>query len=352
MARFIPFALAGSLLLLPLSARAQWALNGNPVSTVANSENFASAVPDGSGGAFILWEDYRTGSPSDIYLQRIDVNGVPQWSANGVAVCTAAFNQKYPVMIADGSGGVIVAWDDDRLSAANKDIYAQHVNGSGVVQWTPNGVALCTAANHQQYPHIVSDEAGGAIVSWNDDRSAVNTYHVYAQRVNAVGAPQWTANGVAVQTSTMGGDQVLIPDGAGGALLAFMGGTGDVSAQRLNASGVAQWTANGVALCVAANAQAYVQLVTDGAGGAIVGWSDARTGTIDIYARRVTAAGVPQWTANGVALCTAANDQFLTAITSNSAGGAILAWEDRRNGSTATYTDIYAQQVTSSGAAS
>jgi hypothetical protein len=352
MARWVSVLLTSFLLLSPLSARAEWALNGNPVSVAANSENFASAVPDGSFGAFILWEDYRTGSSSDLYLQRINVYGLPLWPANGIPVSTAVLNQKYPVMIADGAGGVIVAWDDDRASMFNKDIYAQRVNGAGVVQWTSNGVALCTAANHQQYPHIVSDGAGGAIVSWTDDRALVNSNHTYAQRINATGSPQWTADGVAIQTATSGGEQNMISDSAGGAIVAFMGGTGDVSVQRLNATGVVQWTTNGVSLCVAANAQWYIQIVTDGAGGAIVGWSDARTGTHDIYARRVTAAGVPQWTANGVALCTAANDQFLTAMTAGASGSAITAWEDRRNGNSATYYDIYTQRVTSSGTAS
>ena len=61
----------------------------------------------------------------------------------------------------------------------------------------------------------------------------------------------------------------------------------------------------------------------------------------DIYAQRVNAAGSPQWTADGVALCTAANDQRDPTIVSDGAGGAIVTWDDRRNGG----YDIYAQHV-------
>src|SRR5262249_34089539 len=64
-----------------------------------------------------------------------------------------------------------------------------------------------------------------------------------------------------------------------------------------------------VGLCTAANDQLYPTIVSDGAGGAIVTWYDNRNGASDIYAQRVSAAGAPQWTANGVALCTAANIQ-------------------------------------------
>ena len=92
-----------------------------------------------------------------------------------------------------------------------------------------------------------------------------------------------------------------------------------------------------VPLCTAANQQYSSTIVSDGAGGAIVTWYDIRSGNYDIYAQRVNAAGVPQWTANGVALCTAANNQYSPTIVSDGAGGAIVTWYDYRSG---TYADI------------
>lgn len=44
---------------------------------------------------------------------------------------------------------------------------------------TPN----CTAANDQTYPTIVSDGAGGAIITWTDLRSSND--RIYVQRVHA-----------------------------------------------------------------------------------------------------------------------------------------------------------------------
>ena len=40
-------------------------------------------------------------------------------------------------------------------------------------------VALCIIGNNQYNPTIVSDGAGGAIVTWQDQRSAT-TYDIYA----------------------------------------------------------------------------------------------------------------------------------------------------------------------------
>ena len=115
--------------------------------------------------------------------------GVPQWTADGVALCAAANSKYNPTIVSDGAGGAIVTWNDYR--SGNFDIYAQRVSAAGVPQWTADGVALCTAANSKNNPTIVSDGAGGAIVTWEDQRNG--NYDIYAQRVNAAGVPQWTA---------------------------------------------------------------------------------------------------------------------------------------------------------------
>jgi predicted lipoprotein with Yx(FWY)xxD motif len=208
-----------------------------------------------------------------------------------VALCTRTGDQDSPTIISDGAGGAIVTWYDYRSGAP--DIYAQRVNSKGAVLWTTDGVPLCTAANYQTLPTIVSDDAGGAIVTWGDVRSGNS--HIYAQRVNASGVVQWTANGVALCTAM--GDQwvpTIVPDGAGGAIVTWYdvrSGNSDIYAQRVSALGVVQWAANGVPLCTATGDQSYPQIISDGAGGAIITWMDDRSGNSDIYALRIDANG-------------------------------------------------------------
>ncbi|MDH3198612.1 MAG: hypothetical protein OEO21_10270, partial [Candidatus Krumholzibacteria bacterium] len=345
-------ALVFSILLAPIGARAQWQLDGVPLSTAASSQYNPTIVSDGSGGAIVTWYDYRSGTNYDIYAQRLDASGVAQWTADGVALCSAADDQSDPTIVSDGSGGAIVTWHD-RRSGTNYDIYAQRLDASGVAQWAANGVALCSAADHQQVPTIVADGSGGAIVTWYDYRSGTNS-DIYARRVNASGVAQWTANGVALCTAANAQlYPTIVSDGSGGAIVTWhdyrSGTNDDIYARRVNASGVAQWTANGVALCSAANNQLYPAIVSDGSGGAIVTWYDLRSGTnYDIYARRVDASGVAQWTADGVALCSAVNAQLSPAIVSDGSGGAIVTWHDYRSG---TNYDIYARRVNASGVA-
>ena len=126
------------------------------------------------------------------------------WVEDGTALCTATASQINPTIALDGSGGAIVTWWDYR-SGSNTDVYVQRVNASGAVQWTANGVVLCTATENQQYPTIVSDGSGGAIVTWQDYRSGSN-YDIYAQSINARGRPGFLGPTI-VAVTDIPGDQ-------------------------------------------------------------------------------------------------------------------------------------------------
>ena len=324
-----------------------WPASGQGVCTAPGSQSYPAMIPDGAGGAIVVWHDAR-GGLYDIYAQRISATGVPQWTANGVPLCMAADNQLSPSIVSDGVGGAIVTWHD--LRSGIWDVYAQRINSTGVPQWTANGVALCTASDIQGDPELASDGAGGAIVTWEDHRS-LTSFDIYAQRVNAAGSPQWLSDGVGVCT---GADEQLRPhivsDGAGGAIIVWRdrrnGVDYDVYSQRVNAAGTALWSVGGQAVCTAPSDQVEPAITSDGATGAIVSWMDVRGADYDIYAQRLGPTGAPQWTVNGIGLCTAPFEQDYPSIGSDGAGGAIVAWNDYRGGG---QPDIYAQRVLASG---
>ena len=334
----------------PMTAQAAWTQNGVPLCFSGNDQNRPIVASDGAGGAIVTWYDFRSGN-ADIYVQRADAFGNPLWTANGVALCVLTSDQRNSRIVSDGTGGAIVTWEDGR-NGADYDLYAQRVNASGVTQWGNNGVALCTAAEGFYFPMtptIVSDGAGGAIVAWRDTRSG--DYDIYAQRVNAAGVAQWTANGVLLCTAVnYQTDQAITSDGAGGAIVTWQDDrnvfVSDIYAQRVNASGALQWTAQGAAVCTAVSYQVYPTIVSDAAGGGVITWQDKRNGDWDIYAQAVNASGVQLWTANGVALCNAISSQASPMIASDGAGGAIVAWQDDRS---AAGWDIYAQRVSDNG---
>jgi flagellar hook capping protein FlgD len=358
-----------SVSLIPRLAFADWPTLGRVVETAIKNQERPRATTDGADGAIVVWQDAR--SPRvNVFVRRVLASGEldPAWPVDGRALLTdstsqdTAFDgQQLPVIISDGTGGAIVAWQDGRSLASGLDIFAQHVLASGVVDpaWPANGRALCTVRGDQDNPTIASDGAGGAIVTWMDGRSGVTDVDIFAQHVLASGVvdPNWTAGGVALCTAPAQQDfPNIVSDGSGGAIVTwhdFRPGTTsiDIYAQHVKSSGVVDpaWPVNGRALTLAAGAQLNPTIVSDGVHGAIVSWEDSRAGESHIFAQRVLGSGtiVPGWPVDGLAVCTAPVEQVRPQIAGDGASGAIVTWLDARNGQN---HNPFAQHVLGSGA--
>jgi hypothetical protein len=107
-----------------------------PVCTAPGSQGGeqVAAIPDGAGGMFEVWSDFRNASTSgsDLYAQHVLSSGTvdPVWPVNGAPVVTAPGDQGNPVIATDHSGGMIIAWAPPRGGAG---IRAQHLLGDGTV---------------------------------------------------------------------------------------------------------------------------------------------------------------------------------------------------------------------------
>lgn len=320
-----------------------WPAGGAVVSAAAGNQWQVRAAPDAAGGAYLVWEDERAGAAAvDVYAHRLIASGPdPAWPASGLGVCTATNAQRTPEAIADGAGGMLVAWYDGRGGV--NDIYAQKLGAGGVPAWAANGVPVCAAAGQQFYPRPAADGTGGAFVVWLDWRNSGTTgYDIFAQHLRANGTldPTWPATGAPV--STLAGDQAtphIVADGAGGALVAWVHGAStqaDLYATRLGTTGAVDpaWSAaypSGFPLCTAADQQAGPTLSPDGAGGAIATWADFRSGGYDLYALRVRTSVPPSsgWPANGLAVCAMPGWQVSHTAVPTPAGDVIVVWDDQ-----------------------
>ena len=325
---------------------AAWQTNGVVVCNAAGYQYEVATVSDGSGGIIAAWTDYRNGSNFDIYAQRISYTGEMLWTANGVAVCTAAQSQQLSQIVSDGAGGAIVVWRDQR--SGSSDIYAQRISSSGTAMWTANGVAVCTAIYGQENHAVASDGAGGAIVAWEDWRADGN---IYAQRVSAAGATLWDANGIVVCNSPQTQyDPHITTDGEGGAIVAWFddngGGLMDIYAQRISASGIPLWDSNGTIVCANSATQYLALPVTDGVGGAIIVWVDRRDSKTTCYAQRMTPGGVPRWTVDGVPISGANYNNVSPRVIPDGTGGAFVSLMNEQYIGT---VNLYAQRVDSTG---
>ena len=323
-----------------------WSSDGEEICSGSVEGNYIGMVPDGSSGAIVTWSDNR-GTDLDIYSQWIDMDGVEQWMAEGAVVCSASNDQLEPWIESDGTGGAIISWQDLR-SGVYGDIYAQRINSSGVGQWGADGEIVCDAVFDQTNHAIHEDGSGGAIMVWLDYRlMEFDFYEIYVQKMDGAGVAQWTGNGEIIcdYYKNLQDNIDHIADGEGGAIAVWVETMGGLLAQRVDSLGIRQWTDTGVMLCPGDWRQDQPQIISTSEGGAIITWQDRRNGYNDIYVQKIDAYGVEQWTANGVEVCTDAEDQRRPKIISDGTGGAIISWQDYRNGN----ADIYAQRVDVNG---
>jgi hypothetical protein len=330
----------------------QWTADGITVASLKGDQIKPVICPDGNGGAFISWID--ASSSDGIYAQRIDASGTIQYSSSGVEICSPRTGNKNVRIVYDNSGYAIIAWEDTRNGTA--DIYAQRIGGSGKkggIQWSVDGIAVCAESNEQRAPRLTMDvDFANVIITWEDARNSkkATIYDIYCQKVDLSGTDQWTTNGVAICNGV--NDQLLpsiVSDDSGGAIIAWHDIRGlnyDLYAQRIDATGTVMWSVDGIGVSGAAGNQMFAEITSDEAHGAIVTWIDTRaTGGTHVYAQRIHSSGTPMWTTNGVAICTSGGGRSNPMIISNQSGGAIIAWSDMRG----TNYDIYAQNISSAG---
>jgi hypothetical protein len=326
-------------------------------------------IPDGAGGAYYVSYDVLQGHP-DMSVQRIDSNGNPLWSANGLRVSSSTKSKYGPAIISDGFGGAIVLWTEDNntMEYDDNNIRAQRISSAGELLWGSAGIDITTGGSVAE-PVIIPDGSGGAVVGWY----SVVDYKLYVQRVSASGAFLWTKPGVRVSQAAEGqANLAMAEDGSGGAYMAWtMGQWWAIYGQHINGDGVPLWESDGKRLSTGERYSLGANVVSDGAGGGIFAWHDLRNYLLypednsinrnDIYAVRLNSEGQHLWNSTGVPV--ASGFQAMPARISPSGGpvklnmvgdgqgGAIMTWLDLRNRETTVHGkwDIYAQRLNSAG---
>lgn len=363
--------------------------DGIRVSQRAGTEVYHQMATNGSD-IFIAWEGAPGGARvnTDIFMTRIDgVTGVKKWG--DIGVCVADGDQYEPQLCLDGSGeGYYVTWTDYR--SGNADVWAARITQEGQVawekrignggplriitsgnsaiivgyrvwkidsmgnfQWDSAGVPIADVANNQA---AVSDRRNGVIVLF-----AGNALALSVQRIDSAGIIQWGSNGVVLQTWPLGKTSLsnvleesilgFSEDGFGGCLISsYRGMPTKHQVYRVDSSGtnrwplgVVVWTSPGEGIgCSTASDITY-----DNLGGCMTTWSvsdSLRGDGGNIVVQRVDTEGEVRFEQNGVSLCSGAGTQINPVIIGVS-GGAVVCWEDNRNGD----TDIYAQLIDTLG---
>lgn len=113
-----------------------------PALALLSAQPAVAALP---GDPSVGWDDGSALRSGDTYAQPVLASGVVSaaWGLDGRAVSTAASNPFSSRLIADGAGGAIISWYDER-PLSSRDIYVQWVQSNsalgGVVVDVPEGL--------------------------------------------------------------------------------------------------------------------------------------------------------------------------------------------------------------------
>jgi hypothetical protein len=314
-------------------AAASWKYGGVPICTEVNSQQSPDICSDGSNGAIMAWQDYRSATPR-IYVQKINSDGDTQWTSSGVLVVESS-GVGNPSICSDGAGGAIIAW---RTAST---IMVRRITSAGTFSYTAKTVA--SGIDQTNDPIIKSDYASGGIITWSEIRSTV--WRLRVQRVNSVGTMLWTANGVEVTTNDFIYGYSLVTNSSADSFVGWYDGeTGNYNthAQKLDSSGSVQWTAGGIGVGTQSYGEVGIEICLDSNNGIFATYYGGSTAQ-NVYLKRINTAGSISWS---VTVASSSNDENQPKIVADGSGGAVLAWYEIIS---SVEDHIMAQRVDSSG---
>jgi hypothetical protein len=331
----------------------------------------ARAIPDGSGGLFVLWNDQRNmpctqsclGDPCQLFLQRFSPSGsiATGWPALGVDVGSAltgmiswpfgwrdSWVSLNPTIVSDGAGGALIAWTEG-LGHYNftplPGVHVQRVSGAGARLWGEHGVVVCALPiGAPAYPFVASDENGGAFVAWQDERDSVAGSRIYLQHVSSTGQTLMESNGRKLDSVSAAAERLpqLVRLPSGGLMVVRESGGSCVvnslvvSVEADGASGLGAkraLIANGTVITNTALPEGSVSVLRAPGGGAWVSWTDVRDPENQaIYLQRLLNDGsaAANWPATGLAIGGGPLPSIsIPMLAEDGLNGAYVAWRDQ-----------------------
>lgn len=274
-----------------------------------------------------------------------------EWIDNGTPICTDPSVQELNYIIPDDEGGAFIMWRDRRDGFYS--YYIQKITADGDVLWTTDGIPVCPYACRWKAVVAITDHDGGIIVTFLHREDVALTASAGDRPIYRDDMDELLRNNV----FSGGGSEYDVYRNEKFALktAGFSRGFSDpltspasddnIYAQKIDRDGLIQWADTGIAVCRAPGNQWRHLAYPDGEGGAIIVWDDYRDGNWDIYAQRIDADGNIIWQEDGVPVCTTPENQAYSRITTDGMGGAVISWKDFRDEN----NHVYLQRIDSDG---
>jgi len=333
---------------------AQWSTDpASPQSLGSGIQAQLAATSD--GGVYVAW--LSDGNNYQVYLQRLNSSGEPQWDDNGMVVSNndnATWIAVYHLNLAVDSEDNAIITTVDQRAGDTWEVYAYKIAPDGSMLWGVDGVALTASSESNMSPRLTVLPDNSVVVTWTHDNNSV-----LLQRISSTGALLWDT-GILIEDDDAIG--VLSPKpivtAEGDVLIQWIRQSGaypwapdsELYLQKYDLNGNSQWINP---LVVVGPVQFPMgnwlqQSVADAENGSFSGWTEMSGNVQNAGVQHITGFGALSWT-GGVDLSTnSSNFRISPQLAVAEDTQALMAVWGEANG-IQTQRGIYAQRLDNSG---
>lgn len=323
------------------------------INSYTTGRQLRPAVAMDSAGDFVtVWiSDFQDGSNTGIFARRYSAAGTAEGSEFKVNTYTAGF-QVNPAVAMDSNGNFVITWQSDGQDGGG--IYAQRYNALGAPQGSEFKVNS-SPNRGQNNPEIAMDAAGDFAITWNSYGQDGSGNGVYARRYGASGAAQGAEFLVNIYTTGSQDAPTIAMDHNGDFVIAWTGLGPDSSTnngiylQRYGTAGNPTGSQFHINTSTTINQQSP-SVAMDATGDFVVTWYNAnQDGSGNgVFAQRFSSAG----TSNGAIFQVntyTTNNQSEPSVSMDANGDFVVTWRSNDQGGSGY--GIYAQRYDAAGSA-
>ncbi|MEP7263172.1 MAG: T9SS type A sorting domain-containing protein [Bacteroidota bacterium] len=209
-----------------------WTGNVNPAGGTPGLGYEYDATSDGHNGVLFTWVE--NGS-SSIRIARIDSSGSFVWNPTILPACEAPSGQAGCRIIKNGNY-FYVAWTDNRPPASNADVYMQRFDMNGAPQWTIDGIRCTSSNTYIAYTQLLESSNGSIIFSVNGNVAAGGFLF---QKINPDSTLAWPGIGTRIANYTFnpGSTDYVMLTSADSGTVVFWAAGGNIYTARVNSNG-------------------------------------------------------------------------------------------------------------------
>ncbi len=345
-----------ALTMMPFGLIAQWSDDPSVNLQISDlgGEQTIPKVAVGPDGHYYVGYFSSSEGQYDMYLQRLDNEGNPQWPGSGILISdhpTMSWLTDWDLTV-DHENHAILTWPDEREGDLN--IVAYRIGPDEEFAWGDDGILLSNSPAFEAAPKVTVTGDNNAVFAWEAEGEVI------IQKVSPNGTKEWGEWGITLSAEDEYTWPQLIPVGDDDVILKLYEDSGPffapirhILAQRYDGNGDPVWDEKTL-VYDGGEITGFTQIlpmVNDGDDGFYIAWHDyTLSGTeASVWLQHVNNEGEPQFVHNGVLLSDANhNNQLNPSIALAGNGEYVYVFWNERNANQNMF-GIFGQKVATNG---